>query len=159
MGKLVHLVSPDFTIAAESDLPITRRFNMTLPIISLSESSSIDLQPWLLIKKLEDGQLEVSLWSIEQVGMAISIFSSLDRAEQYRTQLYGERTTQTSSEFERGAWQSLQPSEVELGQILVAHYRAGVKWLVLDPSHQSAKRIFSMVDVLKALKEKLSARS
>lgn len=155
----MHLVTSDFTITAELDLPITRRFNMTLPIISLSESSSIDLQPWLLIKKLADAQMEVSLWSIEQVGMAISIFSSLDRAEQYRTQLYGDRTVQISSELEGDAWQSVQPSEVEFGQIMVAHYRAGVKWLVLDPSHQSAKRVFSMADVLKALKEKLSARS
>jgi hypothetical protein len=132
---------------------------MSLPIISITDSSSIDLQPWLLVRTVSGSQIEVSLWSIDQVGMSMAIFSSLERAEQYRSGVLSDRSDDASSDREDKAWKSIQPTELELGQIMVAHYRAGVKWLVLDPSEQSAKRVFSMPEVLKALRTQLAAQA
>jgi hypothetical protein len=91
--------------------------------------------------------------------MSMAIFSSLERAEQYRSGVLSDRSDDASSDREDKAWKSIQPTELELGQIMVAHYRAGVKWLVLDPSEQSAKRVFSMPEVLKALRTQLAAQA
>jgi hypothetical protein len=132
---------------------------MSLPIISISDSSTVDLRPWLLVNLTSGSQAEVSLWSIEQVGMSLAIFSSLERAEQYRAAVLSERLGSGSVDSPKVVWQAIQPTEIELGQIMVAHYRAGVKWLVLDPSEQSAKRVFSMSEVLKALRERLTAQA
>lgn len=100
-------------------------------------------------------QAEVSLWSIDQVGMAMAIFSSVERADQYRRQIL-DRSTSEPNEQANSDWQVVQPTEIELGKWMVAHFRAGVKWLVLDPSKQNAKRLFAMADVLKGLRQRLA---
>jgi hypothetical protein len=40
--------------------------------------------------------------------------------------------------------------------VLVAHYRAGLKWIVLDPTENNARRLFSIREVLKSLREHLT---
>lgn len=129
---------------------------MSLPIISQSESQFVDLRPWILVRHISGTQAEVSLWSIDQIGMAFAIFSSAERADRYHDQvlLPSKQDEQTKrSDF---MWRIVQPSEIELGKWMVAHYQAGVKWLVLDPSQQDAKRIFSMAEVLKGLRQRLT---
>lgn len=131
---------------------------MSLPIISSADSSSIDLQPWLLWRQLPDAQAEVSLWSIEQVGTSIAVFSSYDLAERYRASVLLRSPDDKTESTDASDWKTYQPTELELGQIMVEHYRAGVKWLALDPSESAAKRLFSMAEVLKALRQRLVAQ-
>ena len=128
---------------------------MSLPIISTMDAHSVDLRPWLLMRHESNTLAEVSLWSIDQVGMAMAIFSTVERAEQYRLQIFDGSTCE-SSEQRSSEWKVLQPTEIELGKCLVAHFQAGVKWLVLDPSKQDAKRLFAMADVLKGLRQRLA---
>jgi|JI9StandDraft_1071089.scaffolds.fasta_scaffold00343_19 hypothetical protein len=128
---------------------------MSLPIISTTDAQSVDLHPWLLLRYESNTQAEVSLWSIDQAGMAMAIFSSVERAEQYRLQIFAGSTSE-SDERASSDWQVVQPTEIELGKWMVAHFQAGVKWLVLDPSKQDAKRLFAMADVLKGLRQRLA---
>lgn len=127
---------------------------MSLPIINLNDANAVDLQPWVLLRQLSNAEVEASLWSIAEVGMAFSIFSSRDHAETYRMQILhgGENAGHAD-------WKSIQPQELDFGKLLVAHYRAGVKWIVLDPAERDAKRVFSIAEVLKALRDKLTTQS
>lgn len=127
---------------------------MSLPIINLNDTNAVDLQPWVLLRQLSNAEVEASLWSIAEVGMALSIFSTRERAETYRMQILP-----SSSNTLHADWMSIQPREVEFGKLLVAHYRAGVKWIVLDPAERDAKRVFSIAEVLKALRDKLTTQS
>ena len=132
---------------------------MSLPIITTTEDNAVDLQPWLLIRTLADAQVEASLWSIAEVGLALSIFSTRERAELYCTSVLKAGDEHHSPLEVNFNWKSVQPPEIEFGKLLVQHYRAGIKWIVLDPSERDAKRVFSMADVLRALRDKLSTQT
>lgn len=127
---------------------------MSLPIINLNDTNAVDLQPWVLLRQLSDSEVEASLWSIAEVGMALSIFSTRERAETYRMQILPDSSNKAHAD-----WMTIQPPELDFGKLLVAHYRAGVKWIVLDPSERDAKRVFSIAEVLKALRDKLTTQS
>jgi aminoglycoside phosphotransferase len=130
---------------------------MSLPILSSEDSASIDLQPWIVVRTLANTEVEASLWSIDQVGMALAVFSTAERAQQYGNQILNLNPQSTAnSAAPTSSWRWLQPSKIELGQVLVAHYRAGLKWIVLDPTENNARRLFSIREVLKSLREHLT---
>jgi|GEM_PF-2250444 len=130
---------------------------MSLPILSSDDSTSIDLQPWIVVRTLANTEVEASLWSIDQVGMALAVFSTAERARQYGNQILNPTPPSTAnSATPDSPWRWLQPSKIELGQVLVAHYRAGLHWIVLDPTENNARRLFSIREVLKSLREHLT---
>jgi len=142
---------------------------MSLPILNFSETDRIDIQPWLLIRSEASKVLEASLWSIDGIGNALAIFSTEEKASNYcqiisrpsqeasvSPSLKSDLESEIISERATGHWRPIQPDEIVFGHTLIAHYRAGVRWLALDPSDREAKRLFSLADVLRAMRERLT---
>lgn len=129
---------------------------MSLPILSPDNSASIDLQPWIVVRTLANTEVEASLWSIDQVGMALAVFSTAERAQNYGNHILTLNPLSTANSSNPDpSWRWLQPSKIELAQVLIAHHRAGLKWIVLDPTENNARRLFSIREVLKSLREHL----
>lgn len=132
-----------------------------LPILPAEQLSSIELQPWLLLQRSESNETSAALWNIDQVGEAIVIFSTYDKAEQY-TRLLNNPTGRTVSArvaagLSQLRWEIQQPTEIELGKLLVAGYQSGLRWVVLDPTASDAKLIYPLADVLKAFRTRLNS--
>jgi len=132
-----------------------------LPILPAEQLSSIDLQPWLLLQRSESHETSAALWNIDQVGEGIVIFSSYDKAERYAHLLNNPLGRTASSRDYAGLsklrWEIQQPTEIELGKLLVAGYQSGLRWVVLDPTASDAKLIYPLADVLKAFRTRLTS--
>jgi hypothetical protein len=143
---------------------------MSLPIINSIDSDRIDIQPWLLIRVESREGLEAALWSIDGIGNALAIFSTEEKAGDYcqiisrpskeasvSPSLTSDMASDVVSQSQASRWRPIQPEQIVFGHTLIAHYRAGVRWLALDPSDREAKRLFALADVLRAMRDRLTA--
>jgi hypothetical protein len=99
-----------------------------------------ELQPYILYRLDTAGQFECAVWEIKDGPKALALFLTDEKAVNYRTA--GQLDAQ---------WQVFRPQRAALLELLKACYQADVKYAVLDPTPEKAKRVFSIGDILAAV--------
>jgi len=102
---------------------------------------SDEIQPFV-VYRIDGDQMECALWQFKDGQMALALFLSGDAATSYRA----------SANF--GAeWKIFCPAKDALLQMLKECHGAGIRYAVLDPDLEKAKRIFSIHEILTAAGE------
>jgi hypothetical protein len=98
-----------------------------------------EIQPYI-IYRLTEGQLECALWQISGGPKALALFLSGDAAAVYRQ----------SGQLD-DKWHIFRPERPALLELLKACFQAEIRYAVLDPDPQKAKRVFSIEEILTAV--------
>ena len=102
---------------------------------------SEEIQPYV-VYRIDGDQMECALWQLKDGQKALALFLSGDAATFY------------SKSSNLGAeWKIFCPAKEALLQMLKACYQDGIGYAVLDPDLEKAKRIFSIQEILGAVKE------
>jgi hypothetical protein len=96
---------------------------------------SDEIEPFV-VYRVDAAQVECALWRLQQGERALALFLSADSADAYR-QAAG-----------LAGWRVLRPSRPALRELLQACADAGVRYAVLDPDLDHAKRIFDIRTIL-----------
>jgi len=96
-----------------------------------------EIEPYVLYR-VDGPQVECALWQLQQGEKALALFLSGDAALSY------------SAAAQLAGWEVLRPDRPALLELLQAYVQAGVKYAVLDPDLQQAKRIFDLRAILDA---------
>ena len=95
-----------------------------------------EIEPYILYRI--DGELMVcALWQAEGGQKALALFLSGDSATSYR-----------DSAGLGPEWKMFRPAKKVLLQLLNGGYQSGIAYAVLDPDLTTAKRIFSIHEIL-----------
>lgn len=100
-----------------------------------------EIQPFLL-HRIVDGQVEFALWQLREGQRAIALFLNADSATAYAV----------AAELS-GDWQVFHPEKEMLWKILQFASEAGMRWAVLEPDQEKAKRIFDIGEILRQGRE------
>ncbi len=96
-----------------------------------------EIEPYI-VYRLEGAHLQCALWQLQQGDKALALFLSGDSALAY------------TAAAELVGWQVLRPSRPALLELFQAHDQAGIRYAVLDPDGEKAKRIFDLRAILDA---------
>ena len=97
---------------------------------------SDEIEPYV-VYRIEGEQMVCALWRIEDGREAIALFLSGDAATSYM-----------ESARLGAAWKIFRPAKEVLLRILNGGYRSGIGHAVLDPGLGTARRVFSIREVL-----------
>jgi hypothetical protein len=97
---------------------------------------SDEIEPYV-VYRIEGEQMVCALWRIEDGREAIALFLSGDAATSYME----------SARLGAG-WKIFRPAKKVLLQLLNGGYQSGIGHAVLDPGLETAKRIFSIREML-----------
>jgi hypothetical protein len=98
-----------------------------------------ELQPYILYR-LDGKEPEFALWQIKDGPKALALFLTDEKAVSYRTAgRMGEQ------------WQVYRPAPAALLELLKACFQADIRYAVLDPTNEKARRVFSIADILAAV--------
>jgi hypothetical protein len=95
-----------------------------------------DIEPYLVCR-MSDGEMQCSLWTLEDGRKTLPLFLSQDSATAYL------QAAQLGD-----AWQVLRPAAQNLLQILHHCHESGVDLVSLDPDHEKARRLFDVRAIL-----------
>lgn len=102
---------------------------------------SDEIQPFVLYR-IDDNQMECALWQFKDGQKALALFLSGDAATSHRA------SANLGSE-----WKIFCPAREVLLHMLKECHEAGIGYAVLDPDVNTAKRIFSVHEILNATGE------
>ncbi len=97
---------------------------------------SDEIQPFV-VYRIDGDQMECALWQLKDGQMALALFLSGDAATTYR-----------ASANLGAEWKIFCPAKNALLQMLKECQGAGIRYAVLDPDFEKAKRIFSIHEIL-----------
>jgi len=97
---------------------------------------SEEIEPYV-IYRIDGEQMVCALWRIEDGREALALFLSGDAATSYR-----------ESACLGTEWKIFRPAKKVLLQLLNGGYQSGIGHAVLDPGLETAKRIFSIREIL-----------
>lgn len=97
---------------------------------------SDEIEPYV-VYRIDGEQMVCALWRIEDGREAIALFLSGDAATSYM-----------ESACLGAGWKIFRPAKKVLLQILNGGYQSGIGHAVLDPGLDTAKRVFSIRDIL-----------
>lgn len=97
---------------------------------------SDEIEPYV-IYRIDGDQMVCALWQIEDGRKALALFLSGDAATSY-----------LESACLGAQWKIFRPSKKVLLQLLNGGYQSGIGHAVLDPGLETAKRIFSIQEIL-----------
>jgi hypothetical protein len=99
---------------------------------------SDEIQPFV-VYRIDGEQMECVLWQLKDGQKALALFLSGDAATFYR-----------ASANLGAEWKIFSPTTDALLQMLKECHGAGIRYAVLDPDLETAKRIFSIHEILNA---------
>ena len=97
---------------------------------------SDEIEPYV-VYRIDGDQLVCALWRIEDGREAIALFLSGDAATSYM-----------ESARLGAQWKIFRPAKKVLLQLMNGGYQSGIGHAVLDPGLETAKRIFSIREIL-----------
>lgn len=98
-----------------------------------------EIQPYLIFR-IQGVHSEFALWQMKDGQRGICMFLSKESADIYR------------ADFHQAAeWKTIQPDRGTLLEILKASIESGIRWAVLDPDQQKAKRIFDIDAIISSV--------
>jgi hypothetical protein len=98
-----------------------------------------ELHPYILYR-LQGGQVECAIWQIKDGPKALALFLSGDSATAYR-----------SAAHLGTEWQIFRPARDAFLHLLKACFQAEIRYVVLEPDLEKAKRIFDINEILMAV--------
>ncbi len=98
-----------------------------------------ELKPWLIFSN-RDGQGILATWRLEKGETALAIFSTIEKAEQYRQ-------THLAAE-----WEIIQPEPNQLVSILEVSLADKILYAVLDPSESDGRTLFPLEQIVQSAK-------
>jgi hypothetical protein len=104
-------------------------------------SNDDEIQPYL-IYRVVGNKFECALWELDDGEKSLALFLTSAAAAQYLA--IAELTAE---------WKTLRPSKPKLLEILEYSLRAGIRYAVLDPNNEEARRLFDLDMVVAAAKE------
>lgn len=96
-----------------------------------------EIEPFIL-GKVVSGSFHPALWKTQQGALAVTLFLSRESALQYKSLLEDEN------------WLVLQPQKSVLRDILALASQSQIHLAVLEPTQSTAKRIFSIPQLLES---------
>ena len=100
---------------------------------------SEEIEPYV-VYRIDGEQLVCALWRIEDGREAIALFLSGDAATSYM-----------ESARLGAQWKIFRPAKKVLLQLLNGGHQSGIGHAVLDPGLETAKRIFSIQEILNGI--------
>jgi len=104
-------------------------------------SNDDEIQPYLIYRVIGN-KLECALWELDTGEKSLALFLTPEAAAQY---LSAAKLTDE--------WKAHRPSKPYLLQILEHSLRAGIRYAVLDPDDEEARRLFDLDMVVAAAKD------
>jgi len=104
-------------------------------------SNDDEIQPYLIYRVIGD-QFECALWELDDGEKSLALFLTPEAAAQYLA------VAQLTAD-----WKTMRPSKPNLLQILEHSLQAGIRYAVLDPDNEEARRLFDLDMVVAAAKE------
>lgn len=95
-----------------------------------------------VVCRVVGARVDCTLWILPDGRKSLALFMTAEQATAYRDSL------KLGNE-----WRVVQPTPAELRKVLKASYEGGVEQAVLDPSVDSANRLFELKQVLQAMGE------
>lgn len=100
-----------------------------------------EIDPFIL-SRVSEGQFQCAVWSLAEGQRALALFLTPEAAQRYR------EAAGLGDE-----WRTHQPAREEIIQLLRHSVEAGIRYAVLDPGEESARRLFDLQHVLRSLDE------
>ena len=104
-------------------------------------SHNDEIQPYLIYRVVGD-KFECALWELKNGEKSLALFLTSEAANQYLA--VAAFTTE---------WKTIRPSKPNLLKLLEHSLRAGIRYAVLDPDNDEARRLFDLDMVVAAAKE------
>jgi hypothetical protein len=101
-----------------------------------------EINPFLLYR-VSGNQAAFAMWRLAAGEEALALFSDESAAAQYRAALP-----------ESSCWVTYQPSPLKLIEILEASIAAQIRFAALNPSGDSARTLFDLLQVVEAAKKR-----
>jgi hypothetical protein len=130
--RLVTLPSPVPRCDYSANRPRSEPNSYSREEVDVSE----EIEPYI-IYRIDGEQMVCALWQTEDGRKALALFLSGDAATSYR------ESANLGAE-----WKIFRPAKKVLLQLLNGGYQSGVGHAVLDPGLETAKRIFSIQEIL-----------
>ena len=90
-----------------------------------------------IVYRTDEAEAVCATWMLDNEHEALALFLDESQAKTYI------QSAELSSQ-----WQVFQPSRENLSQLLLKTYASGMRYIVLDPTANSAKRIFALDQVI-----------
>ena len=100
-----------------------------------------EIQPYV-VYRIEGEQMECAFWQFKDGQKALALFLSGDAATSYR------EAAQLGAD-----WKIFCPARDVLLQLLKSCFEGGIAFAVLDPDLEKAKRIFNILEILRAVEK------
>ena len=100
-----------------------------------------EIQPYLIYRVIGN-TFECALWEIDGGEKSLALFLTPESATQYLA------AAQLTDD-----WKTIRPSKPNLLKLLEQSLRAGIRYAVLDPNNEEARRLFDLDMVVAAAKE------
>ena len=98
-----------------------------------------EVNPFLLYR-LEGGQVECALWQMQEGGRALALFLTAEAAARYH------------EGAALGAdWKVARPGRAGLLELVRTAVASGIRFAVLDPDIEKARRVFDLQEILLAV--------
>ena len=102
-----------------------------------------ELEPWIVILG-DAAEHSLAMWRLSGAEQpALALFSSAAHAQRY---------AQANA---NPPWSVQQPARAALVGIMIECYRQQIELAVLDPDQETARRVFKLRDVLRAVRAEL----
>jgi len=95
-----------------------------------------EIEPFILFRRSQESA-EVALWKLADGCQAIALFLDRESADAYRK----------AAKLDDG-WQTMQPEREALVAVLKEAESSGIEQVVLQPTSESASRLWSIREVL-----------
>ncbi len=122
-----------------------------------------ELEPWVIVTQPgpDESTAQLAVWRLagEHAQSALALFTDRQAAEHYAQQFCSTVPESQAAESQAAAppYRVEQFTSLQLVAVLAESYRLGMRCAALNPSRDSAQRLFVLHDVLLAAQQQLRA--
>ena len=105
--------------------------------------TSSEIIPFIIYRECDTEESAIcATWMLENEHEALALFLTEESAQNY-----------IKTVLQTDEWKVHQPARDHLTNLLVASHASGMKFTVLEPSNESAKRVFPLDQVIENIQQ------